>query len=55
MPQTREEQPRDKGAALGQGPGYSSSDTHNNVFKFFIELTFYKWKMSAVLMPEKTT
>lgn len=33
MPQTREEQPRDKGAALGQGPGYSSSDTHNNNFE----------------------
>lgn len=33
MPQTREEQPRDKGAALGQGPGYSSSDTHNNSFE----------------------
>ena len=38
MPETREEQPRKNSAALGQGPGSVSRDTHNNAFKFFIEL-----------------
>ena len=27
-----------KRAALGQGPGSASRDTHNNIFKLFIEL-----------------
>ena len=27
-----------RGAALGQGPGSTSKDTHNKVFKPFIEL-----------------
>ena len=34
----REEQPRNNSAALGQGPGSISRDTHNNIFKLFIEL-----------------
>ena len=36
--ETREEQPRHHSAALGQGPGSTSRDTHNNVFELFLEL-----------------
>ena len=53
--QRREEQLRNNSAALGQGPGSTSRDTHNNIFKLFIELKPNKWKMSAFFIPEKTT
>ena len=52
---TREGQPRNNSAALGQGPGSASRDIRNNVFKLFIELKPNKWKMSAFFIPEKTT
>ena len=31
----REEQPRDKSAALGQGPGSRSGNILNSIFEFF--------------------
>lgn len=34
----KERQPRHHSAALGQGPGSTSRDTHNNVFELFLEL-----------------
>ena len=44
--ETREEQPRNNSAALGQGPGSASRDTHNNIFKLFCRTkTPTKWKM----------
>ena len=52
--ETTEEQSRNNSAALGQGPGSTSRDTHNNIFKLFIEL---KPPMEdvAFFIPEKTT
>ena len=35
MQNTREEQSRNNSAALGQGPGSSSKNIHNNIFEFF--------------------
>ena len=43
--ETGEEQSRDNSAALGQGPGFSSRDTHNNNFEPFCRTkTPNKWK-----------
>ena len=49
--ETREEQSRNNSAALGQGPGSTSRDTHSSVFKLFIELKPNKWKMLAFFIP----
>ena len=35
---TREEQPRNNSATLGQGPGSTSRDPQNNIFEFFTVL-----------------
>ena len=46
--ETREEQSRNNSAALGQGPGSTSSNTHRSVFKLFfraVNKTPTKWKM----------
>ena len=35
--ETREEQPRNKSVAVGQGPGSASRDAHENIFEAFTE------------------
>ena len=46
IPKTREEQPRNNSAALGQGPGSASRDTHSNIFELFCRAKIpNKWKM----------
>ena len=44
--ETKEEQSRNNSAALGQDPGSTSRDTHNNIFELFCRTkTPNKWKM----------
>ena len=37
---TREEESRSNSAALGQGPGFASRDTRNNIFELFCKTKF---------------
>ena len=48
--ETRKEQPRDNRAALGQGPGATSRDTHNNIFELLCRTkTLNKWKVNYLM------
>ena len=51
-----EEKSGHSSAALGQGPGSASRDTHDNIFELFYRTkTPNKQKMLAFFFPEKIT
>ena len=52
----REEQSGNSSVALGQGPGSTSRDTHNNIFELFIELKPQQMDLAQFILkrPEGT-